>query len=99
MPCMHAAQGPRLPSLVLCCISPLLLREGDIIATLAWNTTRHMETWYGIMGNGAICHTLNPRLSDKDIAYIVNDAQVKGPWEYCVFIARNSHSTWRWLRD
>ncbi|NNJ63976.1 MAG: AMP-binding protein, partial [Xanthomonadales bacterium] len=29
---------------------------GDRIATLAWNTERHMEAWFGIMGNGAIYH-------------------------------------------
>lgn len=28
------------------------------------------------MGSGAVCHTVNPRLSDKDIKYIINDAQV-----------------------
>jgi hypothetical protein len=31
-----------------------------------------MEAWYGIMGLGAVCHTLNPRLSAKDIAWIAN---------------------------
>ncbi len=36
-----------------------------MVATMAWNTIRHMETWYGIMGLGAVVHTLNPRLSDK----------------------------------
>lgn len=30
-----------------------------------------MECWYGIMGVGAICHTLNVRLSDKDLRFIV----------------------------
>ncbi|KAG2441432.1 hypothetical protein HYH02_010020 [Chlamydomonas schloesseri] len=34
-----------------------------------------MEAWYGIMGCGAICHTLNLRLSVKDLVYIANDAQ------------------------
>ena len=29
---------------------------------MAWNTYRHMECWYAIMGLGAVCHTLNPRL-------------------------------------
>jgi hypothetical protein len=47
------------------------------VATLAWNTTRHLEAWYGIMGLGAVCHTLNPRLSDKDLVYIINHA---GGW-------------------
>jgi len=26
------------------------------------------------MGIGAVCHTVNPRLSDRDIRFIVNDA-------------------------
>ena len=35
---------------------------GDRVATMAWNTDRHVETWYGTMGLGAIVHTINPRL-------------------------------------
>jgi acyl-CoA synthetase (AMP-forming)/AMP-acid ligase II len=48
---------------------------GDRIGTLAWNTDRHMEIWYGVMGYGAVCHTINPRLFPDQIAYIVNHAQ------------------------
>jgi fatty-acyl-CoA synthase len=48
---------------------------GDRIATIAWNTARHLECWYGIMGIGAICHTVNPRLFPEQIAWIVNHAQ------------------------
>jgi len=48
---------------------------GDRIATLAWNTARHLEAWYGIMGIGAIYHTLNPRLFPDQIAWIMNHAQ------------------------
>lgn len=84
------------------------------MATLAWNSSRHMECWYGIMvrgrtrsnkrlslcvypnwlaghvsgskgtvgilvctcsqGIGAVCHTLNPRLFEKDLEYIINHA-------------------------
>jgi fatty-acyl-CoA synthase len=51
------------------------VRLGDRVATLAWNTARHMETWYGIMGIGAVCHTLNPRLFPDQIAWIMNDAE------------------------
>ena len=50
---------------------------GDRIATLAWNTARHMECWYGIMGIGAIYHTLNPRLFPDQIAWIMNHAEDK----------------------
>jgi fatty-acyl-CoA synthase len=48
---------------------------GDRVATLAWNTSRHMEAWYGIMGIGAVCHTLNPRLHPEQLAYIINHAE------------------------
>lgn len=51
------------------------VRPGDRVATLAWNGVRHMEAWYGIMGIGAVCHTLNPRLFEKELAYIINHAQ------------------------
>ena len=46
---------------------------GDRVGTLAWNGFRHMELYYGVSGMGAICHTINPRLSPDDIAFIVND--------------------------
>lgn len=51
------------------------VQPGQRVATLAWNTSRHMECWYGIAGIGAICHTLNPRLFDDDLEYIVNHAE------------------------
>ena len=51
------------------------IKAGDRVATLAWNTGNHMETWYGIMGIGAICHTLNPRLFPEQLAYIINHAE------------------------
>jgi fatty-acyl-CoA synthase len=50
---------------------------GDRVATLAWNTGRHIETWYGIMGIGAVCHTLNPRLFAEQLCYIINHAEDK----------------------
>ncbi|HQF30244.1 MAG TPA: AMP-binding protein, partial [Hyphomicrobiales bacterium] len=51
------------------------MKLGDRIATLAWNTWRHLEAWYGILGIGAIYHTINPRLFPEQIAYIVNHAE------------------------
>ncbi len=47
---------------------------GDRVATLAWNTARHLESWYGITGVGAIYHTLNPRLFEDQLIYIANHA-------------------------
>jgi 3-(methylthio)propionyl---CoA ligase len=42
--------------------------RGDYVATLAWNTQAHVEAWYAIMGMGAVCHTLNPRLMADQLA-------------------------------
>jgi fatty-acyl-CoA synthase len=51
------------------------LKIGDRVATLAWNTWRHLEAWYGIMGAGGVYHTVNPRLFPEQIAQIVNHAE------------------------
>ena len=51
--------------------------RGDVVATMAWNTHRHMEVWYAIMGSGAVCHTLNPRLFKEQLVYIANHAEDK----------------------
>jgi acyl-CoA synthetase (AMP-forming)/AMP-acid ligase II len=48
---------------------------GDRVATLAWNTWRHLEAWYGITGIGAVYHTINPRLFPDQIRYIANHAE------------------------
>src|SRR5471032_2347769 len=53
------------------------IEPGDRVATLAWNSGRHMETWYAIMGIGAVCHTLNPRLFPDQLCYIMNHAEDK----------------------
>jgi fatty-acyl-CoA synthase len=51
------------------------VKLGDRVATLGWNTWRHLESWYGILGIGAIYHTVNPRLFTDQIAWIVNHAE------------------------
>ena len=51
------------------------IRPGDRVGTLAWNTFRHFELYYAISGIGAVCHTINPRLFDDQIVYIVNHAE------------------------
>ena len=48
------------------------VKPGDRVATLAWNTHRHIEAWYGIAGAGAVYHTLNPRLFPEQLAWIAN---------------------------
>ena len=52
-------------------------KKGDVIATLALNTYRHLEMYYGISGMGAICHTLNFRLHPEQAVYIINHAHDK----------------------
>ena len=47
---------------------------GDRVGTLAWNTFRHFELYYAISGIGAVCHTINPRLFDEQVLYIVKHA-------------------------
>src|SRR5438067_2192638 len=51
------------------------IEPGDRVGTLAWNTHRHFELYYGVSGIGAVCHTINPRLFDEQIVYIVNHAR------------------------
>ncbi|WP_417516504.1 3-(methylthio)propionyl-CoA ligase [Minwuia sp.] len=48
---------------------------GDRIGTLAWNTYRHFECYYGVSGLGAVLHTINPRLFPEQIVYIANHAE------------------------
>ena len=48
---------------------------GDRAATLAWNGFRHLELYYAISGIGAVCHTINPRLSAEQMVYIINHAR------------------------
>jgi 3-(methylthio)propionyl---CoA ligase len=50
------------------------VEPGDRVGTLAWNTFRHFELYYAISGIGAVCHTINPRLFDDQIVYIINHA-------------------------
>lgn len=49
--------------------------NGDRLATLAFNSARHIESWYGIAGIGAVYHTLNPRLFADQIVWIANHAE------------------------
>lgn len=50
------------------------IKEGDRVATLAWNGHRHFELYFAISGIGSVCHTINPRLFADQIVYIINHA-------------------------
>ena len=56
-------------------LTALGVQPGDRVATLAWNTHRHMELYFGVSGMGAITHTVNPRLFPEQIVYILNHAE------------------------
>jgi fatty-acyl-CoA synthase len=55
-------------------LEALGVKPGDRVATLAWNGHRHLELYYAISNIGAICHTINPRLSAEQLGYITNHA-------------------------
>ena len=68
------AEAERRSKRLACALLRLGIKPGDRVGTLAWNTFRHFELYYGISGIGAVCHTINPRLFDEQIVYIVNHA-------------------------
>jgi acyl-CoA synthetase (AMP-forming)/AMP-acid ligase II len=51
------------------------VKQGDRVASLAWNDYRHLEVYYGVSGSGYVCHTINPRLFPEQIVYIINHAE------------------------
>jgi fatty-acyl-CoA synthase len=55
-------------------LTALGVRMGDRVATLAWNGHRHVELYYAVSGMGAVCHTINPRLSREQLLYIIHHA-------------------------
>ena len=55
-------------------LARLGLRRGDRVATLAMNHGHHLVAWFAAMGMGGVIHTINPRLFDEQLAYIVNHA-------------------------
>ncbi|MGM0585796.1 MAG: long-chain fatty acid--CoA ligase [Pseudomonadota bacterium] len=56
-------------------LSRLGVKQGDRVATLAWNSVRHLEVYYAASSMGAVCHVMNPRYSPEQIGYIVNHAE------------------------
>lgn len=50
------------------------VKVGERVATLAWNTSQHLEVYYAAAGSGMVCHTVNPRLAIEQIAWLMNDA-------------------------
>src|SRR5512138_1344008 len=51
------------------------VKPGDRVGTIAWNGYRHFELYYAVSGMGSVIHTVNPRLFQDQLAYILNDAE------------------------
>lgn len=69
----YAALAPRVAQLAHA-LRAQGMGLGDRVATLAWNGYRHLELYYAISGIGAVCHTINPRLSPEQMLYIIGHA-------------------------
>ncbi|MDF4202674.1 long-chain fatty acid--CoA ligase [Maribacter sp. SA7] len=53
------------------------ITKGDMVGTFAWNHYQHVELYYGIPGIGAVCHTINIRLSSQQTEFIINHSEDK----------------------
>lgn len=58
-------------------LQALGIKKGDRVASLAMNHSRHLVSWYGVARMGGVLHTVNPRLFDDQLEYIVNHAEDK----------------------
>ena len=75
-------EGIRTRALMLAqALARLGVRPGEVVGCMAWNTSRHMEVWYGVPGAGAVLHSLNPRLGREQLVYIINHAGDR--WLFC----------------
>src|SRR5258706_1296896 len=62
------------------------LKPGDRVATLAWNTHRHLEVYYAVARSGMGMDTLNPPLLPQQIPWVLNDPQDTGPFIHTTFL-------------
>jgi acyl-CoA synthetase (AMP-forming)/AMP-acid ligase II len=72
--CTYADVARRAKQLAVA-LQGLGLTRGDRVATLCWNQYEHLEAYFGIPLAGGVLHTVNPRLHESDLTYIVNDAE------------------------
>ncbi|TGY87449.1 long-chain-fatty-acid--CoA ligase [Marinicauda algicola] len=78
-------------------------RPGDRVATIAWNTHRHLELYYAVSGMGSVIHTVNPRLGPEQIAWIINHAKARHVFFDVTFapivdaIAKSCKTVKRWV--
>ncbi|MDB5469584.1 MAG: long-chain fatty acid--CoA ligase [Caulobacter sp.] len=70
----YAGMGKRVRRLARA-LQGLGVQSGERVATLAWNTHRHLELFYAVPGLGAVLNTVNPRLFDEQILYVLEHAE------------------------
>src|SRR5436189_1548629 len=56
-------------------LAKLGVEPGDRVASFAWNSLRHLELYLAVPSLGAVLHTLNIRLFEDDLRYIVGHAE------------------------
>ncbi len=56
-------------------LASLGVEPGDRVATFSWNTQEHLEAYLAVPCMGAVLHTLNVRLFEDQLTYIVNHAE------------------------
>jgi len=70
----HAEVSERVDRLARA-LRALGIEQGDRVGTFAWNNQRHFELYFAVPCIGAVLHTLNIRLFEEQITYIVNHAE------------------------
>jgi fatty-acyl-CoA synthase len=70
----HAELADRIDRLARV-LRTLGVEQGDRVGTFAWNNQRHLELYFAVPCTGAVLHTLNIRLFEEQLTYIVNHAE------------------------
>ncbi len=70
----HAQLSDRVDRLARA-LKALGVEQGDRVASFAWNNQRHLELYFAAPCVGAVLHTLNIRLFEEQLTYIVNHAE------------------------
>ncbi len=70
----YGEMGPRVRR-VASRLASLGVKPGDRIATFSWNTYRHLELYFALPCSGMVLHTVNLRLADEHVVYILNHSE------------------------
>jgi fatty-acyl-CoA synthase len=70
----HADVSARIDRLARA-LRTLGVEQGERVATFAWNNQRHFELYFAVPCLGAVLHTLNIRLFEEQVTYIVKHAE------------------------